>query len=120
VADDTYVRFQFSRDERATLLDTQSTVFPPRTLDALIRVRSRLYYGTIELRQQFRDVYSHDSRANIVALAGLLRRPRLWLGILIYSFVSMAARVKAHARSRRSGSGQVEWLRDDTTRSLQG
>lgn len=117
VADDTYVRFLFRPEERATLLGSSSAVFPPRSLASLIAVRTRLYFGMLDLRRNFRNFYSHDSTANASALLSLVRFPSLWAGLLIYIFVNVLARLRAHRRSWLPAPGAFAWQRDETSRS---
>lgn len=115
VADDAFVRFQFAPRERETLSSAKSTVFAPRALKPLLSVRSRIYYGMMELSAVCPDRYHHEPTTNVVALLTLLKRPKLWAGVLIYSYVCVAARARAKRRSRVGGK---VWQRDDTTRAL--
>jgi len=114
IADDTYVRLQFRREERETLPRVRSTVFAPRTLLQLIAVRTRAYRGTLELAQRFPELRVNNGEANSRTLMALFKEPRMWPGLLIYCGVNIAARCKAIIGSRRGGH---LWQRDETSRA---
>jgi glycosyltransferase involved in cell wall biosynthesis len=112
-ADDGYVRIQFTPRERETLADAKSTVFAPRNIQDLVRVRTRARYGTIELARLFPDLWQNVGDRNHRSVVGLLRSPPLWPKILVYSFVNIFARYGAVARSRRANA---DWARDNSSR----
>lgn len=113
IADDTYVRLQFGPEERETLPDVKSTVFPPRTVLQLIAVRTRAYRGTSELAQRFPELRANKGKANHWTLIALFKQPHVWPGLLIYCCVNIAARCRAAFGSRRGGH---PWQRDETSR----
>jgi glycosyltransferase involved in cell wall biosynthesis len=113
VADDTYVRLQFRPHERETLTTVRSIVFAPRTIKQLIAVRTRARIGTLELAKRFPDLWRNRGEANNRALMSLFKLPRLWLGLLIYCYVNILARINASALSRNA---TFSWLRDGTSR----
>ncbi|WP_347263713.1 glycosyltransferase family 2 protein [Nitrobacter sp.] len=113
-ADDTYVRLQFGMNERETLPDVTSTVFPPRTWLQLIAIRTRAYRGTFDLARRFPDLQKNMGEANDSRLLALLSKPRLWLGLVIYCLVNIIARYRA-TRGLRSGAHL--WHRDETSRT---
>jgi glycosyltransferase involved in cell wall biosynthesis len=112
-ADDTYVRLQFRREERETLACVRSTVFAPRTLLQLVTVRTRAYRGTFELARRFPELRANKGAANNWTLVTLFKEPRLWLGLLIYCWVNIAARCNA---TRGGRPGDHLWQRDETSR----
>jgi glycosyltransferase involved in cell wall biosynthesis len=114
IADDTYVRLQFRREERETLPGVRSTVFAPRTLLQLIAVRTRAHRGTFELAQRFPELRVNKAHANNWTLIALFKEPRLWPGLLIYCSVNFVARCRATRGSRR---GAHLWQRDETSRA---
>jgi glycosyltransferase involved in cell wall biosynthesis len=114
IADDTYVRLHFRRDERETLPDVRSTVFPPRTVRQLIAVRARVHRGTFELGQRFPELRANKGESNNRMLIALFKEPHLWPGLLIYSCVNLVARYRATVGSRRGGH---IWQRDETSRA---
>lgn len=114
IADDTYVRLHFRREERETLPCVRSTVFPPRTVLQLIAVRSRAYRGTFELARRFPELGVNKGEANNRTLMALFKELRLWPGLLIYCCVNIVARCWA---TIASGSRAHPWQRDETSRA---
>ena len=113
IADDAFARFHFTPAERATLTSAKSTVFAPRTLGALIRVRSRIYCGNAELSERFPGLNTHKTTANLRGMLKLVREPRFWPGAAIYALVCVIARLRARARARWKTR---IWGQDKTTR----
>jgi len=116
IADDTFVRNLFTRDERR-IVDTDPTlVEAPFTLRALFRRKVRVTIGNMELRAR-----AGDQPAAAAAEVGIpwwrvvLGRPTLIPAGVVYAFVNAAAHYAAHRQLRRKGS--IDWARDGTTRS---
>lgn len=116
VADDIYVRLQFTPEERETLPSAKSTVFPPRTISQLIAVRTRAYTGIFELAHSFPELRANKRETNHRSLITLFKEPRLWSGLLIYCCVNILARYRASIRCRTRAS---VWERDNTSRAAQ-
>ena len=114
IADDGYVRIQFRLEERETLGSVRSTVFPPKTLRALIATKTRAHQGSFELKDLFPKLWQNRGQSNNRALIRLFRDPRLWLKLVAYCFVTVLARREARKRFR---GGTVDWERDDTSRA---
>ena len=62
VADDTYVRLHFREEEREALISINSTVFAPRTVNDLISIRTRVYYGNAQLAYLFPNLWENRGR----------------------------------------------------------
>ena len=104
--DDLFVQQMFSRQERLVTQGT-FTVRTPRTLKALLDVRTRVAMGNGELHLAgARDT----TRTTLVALGALAARgPGAWPAIAVYVGTQLAARLRAsHATE--------SWLRDDSSR----
>jgi glycosyltransferase involved in cell wall biosynthesis len=114
-ADDGYIRIQFRPEERDTLPHATSIVFAPRTLKDLILVRTRAYYGSLELAGLYPDLWENKGESNHRTLTNLLKFPLLWPKISIYLLVNMIARYRAAIRYRTRTS---TWDRDDTSRRV--
>ncbi len=114
IADDGYVRIQFRAEERQTLADVHSTVFPPRTIKALIATKTRAHQGSFELRNLFPRLWHNKGESNNKSLARLFRNPRLWLKLGAYCFVTILAKRQAQKRLR---GGTATWERDETSRA---
>jgi glycosyltransferase involved in cell wall biosynthesis len=113
IADDGFVRLQFETGERTTLQDCYSTVFAPRTVRELIRIKTRSHFGTAQLRQMFPDRWSNRGESNKRALLKLFANPLLWPSLLIYTCVKLAAR---SAAKRKLAAHDLSWERDDSSR----
>ena len=109
-ADDTYLRRLFPLDRVAVVESVRFQVRAPRTVAALVRVRSRSYRGTRQLASCASAPERHPGEAR-----GLLRRllvmPALWPYVPCYLAVTLAARVLSY---RNAGP---RWERDLTTRT---
>jgi glycosyltransferase involved in cell wall biosynthesis len=113
IADDAYVRLQFKPEERETLANVMSTVFAPRAIKQLIRVRARAHSGMFQLAHRFPELWVNKMEANNRTLIGLFKKPRLWLGLLIYSYINILAQCLAKFHGT---IGPLVWRRDDTSR----
>lgn len=113
IADDIYVRLQFTSEERETLTSTKSVVFAPRTIPQLAAVRTRAYTGLFQIAHCFPELQMNKGKSNNKSLLALFGEPRLWLGLLIYCGVNVFARSRASIRHRTNTS---VWDRDNTAR----
>lgn len=113
IADDGFVRIQFRPSERLTVQSANSTVFPPRTIKALIATKTRAHQGSFELKERFPQLWKNKGESNNDSLIGLFKHPRLWLKLAIYCFVTLVAK---HQAQRRFQSGAATWERDATSR----
>jgi glycosyltransferase involved in cell wall biosynthesis len=114
IADDGYVRIQFKACERQTLADVKSTVFAPRTVKDLIRIRTRAYLGTVELARRYPELWQNKGDRNHGTILSLLPSPRLWLKLAVYCYVNMIARWRALSRVNASS---LSWERDNSSRT---
>jgi glycosyltransferase involved in cell wall biosynthesis len=113
VADDTYVRVQFNREERETLTSVKSIVFAPHTINDLIAIEARADFGTFELARLYPELWKNKGGSNYKTLISLFKHPLLWPGLLIYWCVRAIARRKARSRLR---TNTFIWERDQTSR----
>jgi hypothetical protein len=117
IGDDEFVRRLFSLDERVASTENAFTIMAPRTLDALIRVKTRSRLGVLQLDARHGpaapDTASGTSTGALVQLA---RRPRFWVPVAIYATIRSVTRARAARRFRhRDFHG---WERDETSRDL--
>jgi glycosyltransferase involved in cell wall biosynthesis len=109
VADDTYLRRQFSIESIAVVNEVSFRVRVPRTLPALIRVRSRVHRGNRQLdRLMPAATDTRQEPASDLAWE-VLSRPTLWVDALWYLVASIAARLLARVDGE-------SWGRDLTSR----
>jgi hypothetical protein len=114
-ADDGFVRIQFREDERETVPDACSTVFPPRTLANLIATKTRSHFGSLELREMFPQQWQNRGESNNRSLLQLFRNPLLWPCLAAYCLITVIC--KRQARKRLRAATPVAWERDDTSRA---
>ncbi|WP_084306140.1 glycosyltransferase family 2 protein [Bradyrhizobium sp. ARR65] len=112
-ADDGYIRIQFSPEERETVRSANSTVFPPRTIRDLILIRTRVYYGTLELIGRFPELWRNHGESNHKAVIKLIKSPSQWFGVAVYILVNTLARYRAE---RKVHTRSVGWERDNSSR----
>lgn len=115
-ADDGFVRLQFRPDERATLIECRSIVYAPRTLRELVAIKTRSYAGTAELKRLFPQLWGNLGPENGNSLKRLALRPWLWPRLAAYTYVKVAARLRARRTLGRGGS--AIWERDHTSRQV--
>jgi glycosyltransferase involved in cell wall biosynthesis len=113
IADDTYVRNLFSRDERRVVDTDPTQVEAPRTLKALIRRRVRVNIGNLELVA--RGHWPKNAENAVPWWRAVLSRPRLIPAGIVYGAVNAVAQIKA--RRQRRSKQTIDWGQDSTTRS---
>lgn len=114
VADDTFVRERFSRDEYAAVDACRFRVFPPRTVRDVIRIRTRAYLGNRQLRAAAAPSDCGSGRSEYFRwLSAVVRRPGAWIGLPIYAAVNITAKARAARLYHRAHYG---WLRDESSR----
>ena len=111
INDDGFVRFHFLPHERVSVQAAISHVYPPRTLGALIRAKTRVRIGYELLRRRYPNLMSGDRRAAGSLWFWLLRHPNLWPELPLYLGVSVITRVRARASL---GADFCAWERDDS------
>jgi glycosyltransferase involved in cell wall biosynthesis len=114
-ADDTFVRLQFSPQERKTVDSCFSTVSVPRTLRSLIEIKTRSHFGNQELRRRYPEIWKNENTSHGGSIRGLFAYPQLWPGLAIYGYVRIMARVRA--RWKYSHARQNAWERDESSRA---
>ena len=113
VADDTYLRRQFPVENVAVVDEVSFRVRVPRTLPALIRVRSRVHRGNRQVdRLAARSSDMPREQASSLVWE-VLSRPSMWVDAAWYLIVSITARLLA----RRDHDS---WGRDLTSRQATG
>ena len=113
IADDTYLWRQFAPQNIAVVDGVSFTARVPRTLAALIRVRSRVHRGNRELDRVLARQSRFPGHRQRGLLGALVRHPAAWVDLPCYVAVSLAARLLAVA-------GKRTWERDLTSRQVIG
>lgn len=111
MSDDLAASQAFAAHERTVVHDAVVVVYPPRTLRALVRRRTRSVTGNVQLERA--GITRDDSRTSVSDLSHLVRRaPELLPGVAIFLCVAVAARLSASRQIRRGDF--TTWLRDDS------
>lgn len=118
IADDLYARLQFTPAERRVVSEAAFRIQAPRTVRALVRVKSRAHLGGLQLRDREPQLFTNEDAEHSVALRTLARSPRAWPAIAAYLAVRILARGRAEIQHRRQRHDV--WERDDTTRVAGG
>jgi len=113
VADDGFVRLQFSDDERCAVVSVDSVVTAPSGLSGLIKIKTRSRLGEYELRSKFPALFQSDHKAYGTAVFGALKWGTL-LQTMIYLCVNIITRIRAKAQLK--SNKKMGWERDESSR----
>jgi len=114
IADDGYIRRLFKPHERICVGECRSIVTAPSSLWGLVKIKTRSRLGGYQLAERFPELSQNEPKDYAGALAGLVRRPSLWLALIVYMGVNIVARLRARKMHRRRAHGV--WERDETSR----
>ena len=113
-ADDGYVRLLFKPQERMTVQSCQFTIIPPKSLRGIIKIKTRAYFGSLELRHNYPELCVNEEANHSSSLKKLFLKPQWWGSLVIYSYVRIVSRVRAWYRFHYGN--QTKWDRDETSR----
>ncbi|MEN8215220.1 MAG: glycosyltransferase [Pseudomonadota bacterium] len=114
-ADDGFVRFLFSPSERGVVKSAAFTVFPPRRLSNLIRIRNRIYFGAYELKKTFPELAARYHESNIGStFFPLFKKISLWPALLVYISINLYSRIGG--RCKFWFGDRQYWNRDESSR----
>ena len=114
-ADDGFLRRLFSEQERQTVSTCLFTISAPRTLNDLIKIKTRSRRGNAELSQKFPNLKDQGSGgASIAFFLRILARPSLWMSFPVYLLVQLLTMFHAHKTLGQAGPGL--WERDNSSR----
>jgi len=115
IADDDFVRVQFSPEERATVQDAWFVMTPPQKLSSLVDINLRRFAGDRELARVVPAEQLERSRSHHgSALLRLAAEPALWPALAVYLYVKVAT--LALYTYRRLVGRHKAWARDDSSR----
>lgn len=116
IADDEFISRHAPADRTAFVRDAEFTVFAPRRLSDLIKIRTRSRRGTLELEQMQLDTETRQTGGGALRkiLTRAALRPWLWPGVLVY--VAVIAYIRKSVRAAGTTSGPVVWERDESSR----
>jgi glycosyltransferase involved in cell wall biosynthesis len=113
IADDGFVNFMFSPDEKHIVKEAKMQVFAPGNLHSLVKIKTRSFAGRLQLKRRF-GLKSVRSNTEMSLLSMGLRSPSNALGLLVYLNVQLICRLWGRATLRQKES--ITWLRDETSR----
>jgi glycosyltransferase involved in cell wall biosynthesis len=123
IADDYLLYSLFAPGERRTVPQAAFTVFPARTARDLVRRKSRVDAGNIEMRRRglLQNGAGGNAATSVFGRADWLRavraEPRLAAGAPAYAMISVAAKLLARRKLRRGDAGS--WERDESSRTVE-
>ncbi len=117
ISDDGFVRSLFDDGERATVESCAFTIAAPATVGDLIKIKTRSRLGLFELAQRFPELAARDRKDYTSAAREILRSPRLWPCLMVYTVVFLVTRFRASRQMRNLSS--YRWERDESSRRLQ-
>lgn len=117
-ADDGFVHRCFQSDERVTVENCSFALRPPRDLRSLVSIKTRAYFGMIELEHHFPDMKPEPGASHTRALMRLGLNPLNWPALAIYTYVRLVSRARARRRWRTGDHHR--WERDDSSRVAAG
>ena len=114
ISDDGYVRSLYQEHERRMISDYSFTIFAPKTMADLIKIKTRVRFGNMEVSQKYSNVsIGKDNRlSDIIKL--VLRRPWLIFQSFIYIYVQL--QTKKLSRARMAIADFTTWERDESSR----
>jgi glycosyltransferase involved in cell wall biosynthesis len=92
-SDDGFVRFLFEANECAVIPTLSSKVYPPARTKDLIRVRTRVRLGHLELARILPGAWRKRSKNNGKAILVCSRRLTAWPKLLTYCLITIVARI---------------------------
>jgi len=114
IADDGFAKNAFDSTECKSDHGCRFTVSPPATVKDLLRIRTRVHLGNLQLKSM-ENKHGEPSDAHQNRwLFNALRSPGLWPAIGVYLSINLAARVAAKYRHQRE---DYRWLRDESSRA---
>ena len=123
IADDCFLYSLFAPGERRTVPGAAFTVFPARAARDLVRRKSRVDAGNVELRRRglLPDGAGGGAATSVFGRADWLRvvraDPRLAAGAPAYAVISGAAKLLARRKLRRGDLSS--WERDESSRTVE-
>lgn len=115
VADDGYVRGLFTNQERQTAEGCGFTVFAPKDIVSLVKIKTRVRYGNMQVAARYSDIKVGGENTSKAFLALMLRRP--WLLPAGAVYVLVQSMTKRRALARFQSQTEMTWDRDQSSRA---
>lgn len=115
ISDDGYVRSLYQEHERRMISDYCFTIFAPKTMADLIKIKTRVRFGNMEVSQKYSSVSIGKDNKLLDIIKLVLRRPWLIFQSFIYVYVQL--QTKRLSRARMAIADFTTWERDESSRS---
>lgn len=115
ISDDGYVRSLFADDERRTASGCTFTVFAPKDVNSLLKIKTRVRLGNLQVKKLYPQLQigGENSFSSLVGL--VLKKPWLLPSGIIYVVVQWLTKRRSMARLQAQ---QLVWDRDNSSRTL--
>ncbi|QDV27314.1 glycosyltransferase [Aureliella helgolandensis] len=119
IADDEFVRRQFTPQERAVIDSATFTIRAPHDVRSLIKVKTRARLGTLQLNATHPELQMNakaqaENNRDSVHSANNETSERNWIDKAAYGFVVLTSRYRARRQFARAQF--TTWERDETSR----
>ena len=116
ISDDGYVRSLFSDQERAMVRSGEFTIFAPKNLQSLIKIKTRVRLGNLETSHKYPKSQSRVGGENGLRdlMALLIKKPFWFMKIITYIYVQKTTQKHALQRFVKDDFGT--WERDLSSR----
>ncbi len=115
IADDAYVRALFSFSEIHVDRDSQFTIFAPKSLSGLVKIRTRARFGNMQVESRYPSLKVLGENSNNALLSLLFQKPQRVLHWLTY--VSVQFWVIRKCKQKLKNQDYSSWERDESARS---
>lgn len=116
IADDAFVRLLFTREERKTVPECRFTIHAPRTLNNLIRIKTRSRFGRTVLLKQFPSLQQGQDTSSLSLFSVLVKKPFLLPALAVYIYVQL--QTKKNTLRKLASADFETWERDESSRAL--
>lgn len=115
ISDDGYVRSLYQEHERRTISEYCFTIFAPKTMADLIKIKTRVRFGNMEISEKYSNVSIGKDNVPLDLIKLVSRRPWLMLQSFVYVYVQL--QTKKLSRARMAIADFTTWERDESSRS---
>lgn len=95
ISDDGFFRLQFTSEERLTLDNCMFTIHPPKNLHDLVKIKTRAFFGFLELKKLYPELLVNDGKSHHRSLKEFIYKPSLWADLCVYTYVRLLSKIKA-------------------------
>lgn len=113
IADDGYIRALFKESERTATENCYSQVSAPKTLNGLIKIKTRSRIGSYELEKKYPGLKKNEHKDYSAVLFQWLWQLHKLPKIIIYVLINFYAKARAQ---KQMNKGNYAWERDETSR----